>query len=764
MPIYSTQSVNACRLVLRYAVDDHLPHDSAPLLEKLQLSHETFYREMYVGRDAAEKRIIELIQLQSNAIIVVGPPGSGKTSTVTKVLRALSSERMDLVFRIDFKSLYDRNPGATGGSWSEGAAKLVREQVEIAISQYLLTRKVQDRTLLQTLMSRRGLRFGLSAEAEKLRKQIADKHLQELDAGKAPDSLREWYEDKLEAREEVIVSLADQLARSLDPHEKLWALTRWIDSQGQIKAIVCLDNTDSIGQPQVRSGIYRYIRTLQASIGDRARVLMTARPRSLLETDWASSDYGAYQFDYVHIDTPRFWRNQIEKRVSGEIGLTADSALPTGRTTTDINEEGLDFRPVFGEETSGNIAQYSPADFDRQVIQLRIEFLRKRIGAVDGAEPFAVDALKKWFDHFLGLRNLRGAVAALSNLDRRLEVRALNRFAEYLGTFLNHDELGADARIGSTIDTCFYYWLRSDEELIDYRAYDPIADLRKWERSKASSLGCMLEHLILALIYNLQGYRRGKVASRASVQIRDILQYMNGIGVESAAVIATIRNLRNCNGLDPWMLEISRHRTSTSAADVDPEDEVALSPRACFILEYLSYKLTYLIALSDNRTLPASGGGAGVPKTSIRARDIGALLETMCRMAEMHLSGLRRVRDSLTYASSPHDSRPRRRAQQKDWFQHYRQWFCLDLTMPGSFYGEGGNLQLENMLNTHIKYLRSRNSIDACVDRVTTEQIAQFVRLREWFNEMVSRLAFYHDEPDDERDPWQVVNLRVFRD
>src|SRR3989339_137524 len=327
----------------------------------------------------------------------------------------------------------------------------------------------------------------------------------------------------------------------------------------------------------------------------------------------------------------------------------------------------------------------------RKVINMKIyaeDILRKRIKFIDNInkkdnEKNTVDIL---YSEILKNKHIYVALFSLANYNRR------NMF-KYLGYFIKY--------------------LINDFEVKNF--------------------GCSFVHLLLVLIYKLSGSERYSYSYKYKTKIKNIIKKLKEIGYNSEGDEDFVKNkifdIIKCQEDYLGFVETSKFLKLKDPNDLDDNVEIWLTPRACYILEFLSLKFLFLLALCRKNEIKTSEGKIFNydDRNALSQHNIKFIIEFLVKMAIMHIEAMIKIKDALYPL------------KKENWYNYYKRWFCINTLNNNQVDGDG-DLLLLNIITSHIKFLNHQKKYKDYNEIINEALVNKFKKLKIIYKNIIKDL------------------------
>ena len=497
-------TILAFRAITQYAIDSAANTENkqkSKILRDFKVNEKLFFKKMYVER-RYDKEIKSLIEKDHQMILISGYRGVGKTSIVGKVLFDLKEKTNAFIIRCDFKEIDDEEMSRY--EEKQTIHEWITEKVLAHANKHLREKTISIIEVVKFFFLRRNKSYLLSNEFENIRSNLYAMY----SISDMKNTFYKWFTRMLETKKNRNVFKACiDMSKQLRARDLLYFLTN-CNTNKPTHCVIWYDNIDSIIPDSVRKGFFKYIRKFFVNVSHSANIILCTRTNVI--SDFSFSDFGAFVPNPVEINYREFIDDvKLEaaiKRQKEKYGFIND-------------------RDIW--HLSDKLEYKAKEKFSNKVINKRtgyiIEFLEGNI-----VEYIVLDDL----EYINTIRNLftknnhiYGSLFEIANHDRRLFLQYMNGFIKYCLIDLNLeiDSLGKnEPEKIFALESYFYQWVVDLNIFHKSSIYDIVGDLNEWEKGN-STLGCCLQHLIIATIYNLTNKRRGGPPHTTKTTIRRVI-------------------------------------------------------------------------------------------------------------------------------------------------------------------------------------------------------------------------------------------------
>ena len=239
-------------------------------LKDLGFTKQLFFDRLYIQREKKEQEIKESLLHEQGIFLLVGFPGTGKTTLVSKVLADLQSAENVLVIHIDFKSEHALSDKAIQGveHMQEKINQMILKKCWFILEHLGFT----DYDLLEYVLTKRS-ENELIGNTRFL--QVKQKIKFQWQAVKDRVSLTDWLKDMVAQENAKIGELIEELHGHLSYENYLEFFKEGKPSYKF--TTVFFDNIDSVPDGFKRSLFFRCLRYEENKVVDFAKIVTTIR-------------------------------------------------------------------------------------------------------------------------------------------------------------------------------------------------------------------------------------------------------------------------------------------------------------------------------------------------------------------------------------------------------------------------------------------------------------------------------------------------------
>lgn len=661
---------NLFEAYLTYALDENHEQAQMGYLFKHGFNEDKFFSKYYVARKLKEDELEQAITNDNCHIFFVGQPGSGKTTLVRKVLHKVEQEQNVFVINVDFKkhSAVNRESKIS----FEAMQDYILKNIMASINAEIIKRKIDKRDVILELVANFNYLESNNFDNEEFINAAADandEYWYETTSGDQEDFIN-WFREKLFRRKgDEFKELYQKLNTALKPQNLLYYLCA-------IKKIfpycvLAFDNLDSIGDKELRKSFIAVFRQTFNVYKPTTKLIAIIRSRNIR---MLTGDPGTYIINEIGLDYLEF--NE------GEEGVAKESSF--------VKAEKLKFQKKGKEK------------FAKLIYESRLQYLKNEVFKIDQVD---MSEIEDYFDVVYNNERLRVSFFDLCNYDRRVMLIEISDFIRYLAFDLNIELSDANKnreQIDFALESLFYGWIKRKRKFYEDSIYNLPKDVNRWQQMSRQRMGCSIDHLIFACIFNLTGQDFQDYVFERQTTIEEVIAKMGEIGYQEEEIKSRIWYLyRDSETLGyKGLLEIS------SIEDPDPvklgikDYGISLTPRSYYMVVYSSLK--YVSILADIYGEEVVAGNPGNIKElsddtrPLTTRKLHACLLFLCNLAQMHLHGLMIARNKLY---------PKHLV---NWFKFYRESFCIRPNPEDPYNDGGGELLFLNLIRSVSKFLKNQ--------------------------------------------------------
>src|SRR3989339_792403 len=678
--------------------------------KKIKLDKSAFFQDLYVTRRLPEDELENSILKYQKPIIVYGFPGVGKTSLVLKVLYYLDKEKKKniICFYFDFG-----NRQVLTKSKIEETKFNINKWLDIElrrqIKSYILNLNISNGDIVKYLFQKINKDFIFNPIFQD---NLSELHSEYKDE-EMDNDFESWFFEGIDNKVESIMKKYRNLQSSLTITDYLYYLSTF---QNNNIVILFYDNTDSIHEIELRQNFYKYMNLQCGLYGNYSKIIVTSRIYNIFPSD--VPDQGSHNYQRIRVDYREFIdiiKFDEEKR----------KVIKIKNLCNEIDEFQIKLR----------IEQENMKIYAEDILRKRIKFI-DNINKKDN-EKNTVDIL---YSEILKNKHIYVALFSLANYNRRNMFKYLGYFIKYLINDLevkNLDSYGyTEEEISFNIESLFYHWVFECEE-IHSNVYDYVLDTKKWysdkNNSEENNFGCSFVHLLLVLIYKLSGSERYSYSYKYKTKIKNIIKKLKEIGYNSEGDEDFVKNkifdIIKCQEDYLGFVETSKFLKLKDPNDLDDNVEIWLTPRACYILEFLSLKFLFLLALCRKNEIKTSEGKIFNydDRNALSQHNIKFIIEFLVKMAIMHIEAMIKIKDALYPL------------KKENWYNYYKRWFCINTLNNNQVDGDG-DLLLLNIITSHIKFLNHQKKYKDYNEIINEALVNKFKKLKIIYKNIIKDL------------------------
>lgn len=700
--------------VFSYAIDkigENIEEDTIEqtLLVKIGLDENKFFDKLFVPRKN-EADILSSLQNTYIPMIIYGFSGSGKTSIINKVIRDYCKSYPDtFVIKFDFKG----KDNISDLTKSISIAKWHSDTLRVKLSKALEIFRKSDYEIIKIFFTDDNRNYEMHPVFESIRRCLYN----EYSVISTEKSFYEWIkfiiDNHIEKYEEKIQKMINYL-RNED--YLFYIATALYDKP--IKCIILYDNLDSIISNTQRSEFNKFIRGYSGKISKYVNVIITSRISSITKQD--ITDYGTYCWNKIQIDYKEFLDNSLLETKIKEFEEME------GRQVDFIEKEAIEKK----------LEYYQKEKFSKEIFKKRKEFIENSYRSGFLKDELSTDINDFYNDIInivIGNEHIHTALLELANHDRHWMFRFLINFINdiHVNYMENvHDKGFNNKEIDFIIESYFYHWALSNDK-IEAGAYDLVRHTEKWYTTK-DTIGCSFTHLLLSLIYNHTNSKRASNSYTDYTTVGDLIEIIKIFGFKPNYIKKRIFYLYSKKKRLLYLIELDPDFSIKSFDDIKYTTNIWLTPRAIYIIEYLSLKFLFWIALYRHNNIENFNGQKFHyhDRIPVTINSIATDLEYLRKIAEMHYSAFIIMRKNITDYF-------RKKGFNENWFDFYHKLFCIKIDYKHEKKVE--DLKLCYILQNHILFLRHQKTLPG-FDFITEDIIKQFDKLKFEFQESVIKL------------------------
>lgn len=662
--------------VLTYSIDNS-NHESNRILELIGLNSKVFFENgLYCAREKSENQISKLINSSDGLIKVFGNPGTGKTTIVSKVLKAY--ETNSIIIKVDFKKIIEVEKQKF-----HDISELI-SFVETTTKNHLIG-YCNDNDITRSDI----IDFFIQTTNKKYKKHIKQNGifndtLSELKDYHARNNLKpkhsfiDWRSTWQPG--DFYNDLWKKLYKTLASENLAYFLKN--DENAIDNIIVFFDNIDSIFDDRIRDNFCNAIKKIQSKSSDSIITVVSLRSNnpSLKEL----KDNGTFKSEPIYLDYKEF----LKKDFISDFENKYPNRKLTGK------EEYFLYKKHYSIQNEA---------FANRILKARVNFikakLKKELLKVKLNDKL-IDKLESLFFTLLKDNRLGPSSSDLSNYDRREGIELLVDFAKYL----LHNKVNITTADFNQIllESHFYFWIAANNIVFDDSLQDIYEVVQSWKKNDEDSLGCSKDHLLLSLIANETDPASSDLDYDYSIKttVSRIVKLFKFLQIKENEVKRIILRLYKKKDQKLGLIELSEFYGIDSIAHIDDELEIWLTPRGINYNMFSSLKFSYLLSILCKHNSKKSE--YFWPNDPLNEAAFKMVLNFLKKLAVMHVFGLIKVKSCLNY------TRPNR--AKKYWYQFFDNHFCNSTSIRRkSTY----NFNFSNLIRSHqafIKKLINSNS------------------------------------------------------
>ena len=704
----------AFEAVMAFAIDDPTIDDTkASLLAMIGLDEDSFYDDeigLYIKRSKVED-VRDKHLVGSRIVLVYGYPGTGKTTVVMKAIREVKIESPCKLFHVDFRA----KEALLGVAKDRDIATIIHDRLRADSVDYCTNRGVSDFDIVTFFLTPEMDEYSKSETFSESRRSLYNEYTVSGDT--ASTSFHDWISDTLRNPPERFRNLMDELVSALRLQDYFYFINYAMPSPDGEKigerVLIFFDNIDSIYSNEVRDHFLQFVRNFHGQVGHCAKIVFTSRTGTIAKHNW--DDYGAHIADDIQIDYMEF---KDEQKFEDEVKKQA---------------ERKGYCSLWDRyDIERRLEQVARDEFCRLLLLKRTEFLERlrseeyNLAFLHGEE---YDDLKKLYEMaYMGSR-ISSPIFELANYDRRMMFVHLCNLVRFV-----HEEL--DMKIDSlgtsedekqfVLESLFYASLNDRESIFKYDVYNVFGELQPGS-PEGGPLGCSLTNLLLCVIYKKTNRKRGTHQYGGNAKIGEVVKQLEEIGYDKTHIKTRLFDIYITDGRYHGLIETSRYAELESADDLSDNDPIWLTPRAAHLCEYLSHKFIYMLScLRKNEWKVDDKKFTYSDKNPITLGSLLAVLKFLMEVADLHSKAIKKIGDRL-------------KEKKGKWYEYYKRWYCISSFGKTGLLGSAylGELQLNNILRSHIQFLRRQSTVEGFEWIDNLQVVEDFRKLKEQFNNAV---------------------------
>ena len=678
---------------------------------EFEISQEEFFEQLYEDRIGLEDAIIDDLIVGSKQIVILGALGSGKTSLGLRIkstlqrlgesgyhvtfvdIRTKVFQRFSELANIDLEETIEVEDLYNATELEELGDKLIRELMEKIKNRYLIELFPNEEDE-NGINQRINLIAFLLEDNNKNLPDIYDflnderfeaslmykRYQSNLSNRRENTSYYEWLIDTSAAHKEVH-ELVTRTHKKITASLLAYAANYLHEYKHQF---IWIDNIDWLPEKQ-QEKVNVVLKNIYGRIRPIASVIFALREQNVYK-EYDLDEKGAPPFQ----TTVKLYTPEQDSTNAREIGVLSSQQLDGLISKRLIFARDLQKREyvkitedILGAQNKLN----SSGNTKREKLRLEsvIGLLQKKksiIGKPISDERFGYcqQISQKLVDQYKRLDIPCFANGSIRNL--------LILHTESLGYLLSKPKLvgESDKKVPSTIipnaidynlrevATLYLIWARErSEENNPVNTYDIVANTEAWFSENRNILGCLLEYLIIAGVWNLT-LSKPQVASNTFgiPTIGEITEKLSLLGYSEDQIKNAIFNLydiANRDGLVEVQLQNTSHLTDISK--IKDHHLISVTPRGKCLIANLgnTFGYTYACVRAFENATKEKKKQALKEKwhTTIETSEaILSIIPTLCDIAELHIVALETIRER-----NPFDN--------EKWLDEYRKAFGIPL-------------------------------------------------------------------------------------
>ncbi|WCO00580.1 ATP-binding protein [Psychroserpens ponticola] len=683
---------------ITYAVDEYSDENRFSITKDIGLNESTFFSEIYLNRVKKEQQLLKEIRKDQAQLVILGNPGTGKTTILRKVLHSLVEEGNIYSLYIDFKKVTGINDESN--SKYESLSNFIQKYLTTKLQSYFNTINITDNTIVDFLVEQSDYLY--SEDFDNPEFITIFRKLQSIfDFDKkvnSQESFIEWFRtQRNESKSEEFRSLFLKLSNSLKPNNYFRYISFKLDKQ----CVLSFDNVDSIIDNSIRDEFCVFFRKYQSVLKSSVKSIISIRSKNVSIN--GLSDIGSYIVQEFSIDYKDF----------------IDEEIFDDKVKLIINQNGFCSADQ-KVKIESDLLKTGKEKFAKSMYEQRIDFIKKyvnsstteKVESQNKNETIHIESVKELESYsklLLDTEKLRVAFLDLSNYDRREMLINIINFIYYLKEEINLkiDLLNSNRdRQQFILESYFYGWSNTKGIFIPQDIYNIPQDVQNWLEGNKNALDCSLDHLILISIFNLskQTIVRSDFSFDRKTYVSLVVKNLEDLGYDEETIKQRIFYLIKDSHLnfDKGIIELSHFIDINSYNDIKLEDEISITPRAYYLISYSHLKFISIISQMRSSKIKVNGSRFNFNDIQpITVKTIYAFLRLLAHMAHMHLNGLNSIKTKLINKGY------------KDWFIHYRKTFCLKSNGHYTpLNDDNPNLMFLNILNSCQIFLKREFRIE----------------------------------------------------